>query len=113
MKLADILKELEATLLTPEQIDPSLEATGCYCGDLLSNVIAHAKAGNVWVTMQTHQNIIAVAVLLDLHSIVLVEGNQPQEDTLLKAQKEGVALLSTPATAYQVAGRLYAFGLGR
>jgi len=113
MKLVNLLKELDAVLLTPDEIDPSLEVTGCYCGDLLSNVIAHAKAGDIWLTMQTHQNIIAVAVLLDLYCIILVEGNLPQDDTLLKAKKEGIVILSSQKTAYQIAGRLYTMGLGR
>lgn len=113
MKLVNLLKELDAALLAPDEIDPSLEVTGCYCGDLLSNVMAHAKDGDIWLTIQTHQNIIAVAVLLNLHCIILVEGNLPQDDTLQKAKKEGIVILSCQETAYQVAGHLYTLGLGR
>jgi len=113
MKLVNLLKELDITLSKPDEIDPSLEVTGCYCGDLLSNVMAHAKDGDVWLTIQTHQNIVAVAALLNLRCIILVEGNLPQDETLQKAKKEGVIILSSRETAYQVAGRLYNLGLGR
>lgn len=113
MKLTDILQGLETTLLTSAEIAPDFEVSGCYCGDLLSNVMAYAKAGDIWLTIQTHQNIIAVAVLLNLHCIILAEGNLPQADTLLKAEAEGVTILSSPETTYQIAGRLYLMGLGR
>ncbi|OPY58416.1 MAG: DRTGG domain protein [Pelotomaculum sp. PtaU1.Bin035] len=113
MKCNELTKLLNISLLTPDKIDPALEVSGCYCGDLLSYVMAHAKAGDVWLTIQTHQNIVAVAVLLNMPCIILVEGNMPQNDTLFKAQKEGVVLMSSQDTAYHVAGCLYSLGLGR
>ncbi|MDD3654876.1 MAG: AraC family transcriptional regulator [Desulfotomaculaceae bacterium] len=99
--------------ITPAEIDPSFEVAGCYCGDLLSYVMAHAKEGDVWLTSQTHQNIVAVAVLLNLPCIILVENKLPNEDTLSKAQREGIVLLGSSDNAFQLSGRLYALGLGR
>lgn len=113
MKCVELVKALNLSVLTPKEIDPNLEVTGCYCGDLLSYVMAHAKSGDVWLTIQTHQNIVAVAVLLNLPCIVLVENNLPQEDTLFKAQREGIVLLSSLDNVYHLSGRLYALGLGR
>lgn len=116
MKLVDLLDKFDVELLTPEEpgeISVDLEITGGYCGDLLSNVMAHAKAGDIWLTIQTHLNIIAVAVLLNLPCIILTEGNMPRNDTLQKAKEEGVIVLSSSETSYQIAGRLYSLGLGR
>lgn len=86
------------------------EVTGGYCGDLLSDVMANSKAGNVWITMQVHVNIVAVAVLKELSAIILVNGKQPAEDTVKRARKENVPILLSKHSAYEVAGKLYFLG---
>ena len=88
------------------------EVTGGYVGDLLSDVIANSKPGYVWMTMQVHVNIVAVAVLKELSAIILVNGRQPAEETLRKAQDEKVPILTSPLPAFELAGRLYALGVG-
>lgn len=85
--------------------------TGGYVSDLLSNVMGQAGAGNIWVTMQGHQNIIAVASLLGLAGIVLAGGVSPEEETVRKAEREGIVLLTTKLSAYEIAGRLYSLGI--
>lgn len=90
----------------------SKPVTGGYAGDLLSDVIANSKAGNVWITMQVHINIVAVAVLKDLAAIILVNGRTPAPDTLEKAAAEGVAILSSTSSAFELSGGLYALGIG-
>lgn len=94
----------------PENLDR--EVTGGYAGDLLSDVIANSKAGNVWITMQVHANIVAVAVLKELAAIILVNGRQPAGDTLKKAAEENVVILSSTKTAFDVVGGLYSLGVG-
>lgn len=89
------------------------EVRGGYCGDLLSDVIANSKTGSVWLTIQSHQNIVAVAVLRNLAAIVLVNGRTPDEETRAKADAEGIPILLSPRTAYDLAGRLYALRIGR
>ncbi|NMA55705.1 MAG: serine kinase [Firmicutes bacterium] len=93
-----------------EQLDRAIE--GAYASDLLSHVMARAREGNIWVTIQAHQNIVAVATLLNLAGIVIAGGIEPQADTLHKAEEEGVPIISTPLPAFQVIGRLYALGIG-
>ncbi|HHT71219.1 MAG: DRTGG domain-containing protein [bacterium] len=85
---------------------------GAYASDLLSHVMARAKEGNIWVTIQAHQNIVAVAALLNLAGIVIAGGIEPQADTLLKAEEEGIPILTTSLAAFEVIGRLYALGVG-
>jgi len=89
------------------------EIAGGYCGDLLSDVMAHSNQGEVWMTIQSHQNIVAVAVLKELAAIVLVNGRAPDGDTTKKAEEEGIPILLSPLTAYQVCGQLYELGIGR
>ena len=87
------------------------EARGGYASDLLSDVIAHAREGDLWVTLQTHHNTIAVASMKELAGIVLVHGRQPEPDTLEKAQEEHIPLLVSPLPAFELIGQLYNLGL--
>lgn len=87
------------------------EVTGGYVSDLLSNVMGQAGAGNIWITMQGHQNIIAVASLLGLSGIVLAGGVCPEEETLRKAEREGIVLITTKLSAFELTGKLYQLGI--
>jgi len=87
------------------------EITGGYSGDLLSDVIANSSVGNVWVTMQVHVNIVAVAVLKELSAIIIVNGRQPADETVKKAGEESVPILSSTLPAFEVAGKLYFLGV--
>lgn len=89
------------------------EVKGGYCGDLLSDVMANAADGDVWLTVQSHQNIVAVAVLRELAAIILVNGRLPDEDTRAKAEDEGIPILLSPLAAYELAGKLYQGGIGK
>ena len=88
------------------------EVTGGYAGDLLSDVMGNSKAGDIWVTMQVHVNIIAVAILKDLAAVILVSGRRPAEDTLKKARDEKIPILLSQLPSYEIAGKLYFLGVG-
>jgi hypothetical protein len=113
MKLVEVVERINGKCLVPGEVPAELEISGCYCGDLLSHVMKNAQKGDAWLTIQAHPNIVAVAVLLNLPCIMLTEGVVPRDETLAKAGKEGVVILSVPETTYQVAGELFALGLGR
>ena len=87
------------------------EVTGGYASDLLSNVMGQARQGYVWVTMQGHQNIVAVASLSNLAAVIVAGGGQPEPEVIAKAESEGVVLLTSPLTAFEVVGRLYKLGI--
>lgn len=87
------------------------EVTGGYSGDLLSDVIASGRRGDVWITIQVHENIIAVATLKDLAAIILAKASNPFEETLEHAQREEVTLLGSPLTSYQIAEKLSSIGI--
>jgi len=84
-----------------------VEVRGGYVGDLLSDVMANSREGDLWITRQIHQNIIAVASLKDLAGIILVRGAEPAADTLEKAIRENIPLLTTDLQAFEMAGRIY------
>lgn len=88
------------------------EVTGGYCGDLLSDVMGHALNGMMWVTIQSHKNIVAVALLKELTAIILANGHRPDEDARAKAEEEGIPILLSPLPIYQVAGQLFDAGIG-
>ena len=79
--------------------------------DLLSDVMANSKEGDIWVTLQVHPNIIAVATLKELAGIIIVQGKKPDEETIKKAQQEGVPLMVTEFQAFEIIGKLYQLGI--
>jgi len=83
------------------------EVTGGYVGDLLSDVMANSAKSQVWVTRQVHQNIVAVATLKELSGIIIVQGAMPDKDTVAKAEKEGLPILTTSLAAFEVVGRIH------
>jgi hypothetical protein len=87
------------------------EVRGGYTSDLLSDVMAHVQAGDVWVTLQIHPNIVAVATLKEIAAIIIIGGREPEAATLAKAREENVLILLSDLPAFEVAGRLYQMGI--
>ena len=87
------------------------EVTGGYASDLLSDVMAHSKDGDVWITLQLHPNIIAVATLKDLVGIIIVQGRKPEKETIEKAQSENIPILVSDLQTFEIVGRLYQMGI--
>ncbi len=85
--------------------------TGVYISDMVSDVIANAKAGNILVTVQVHNNVIAAANLVDVCAIVLTRGRRPADDMLALAEKAGISVLATDLNNWQVASQLYEAGI--
>ncbi len=111
MKLSEIKSKLDLVSRCGEDYLEQ-EITGGYCGDLLSDVMANSKQGNVWITIQVHLNIVAVATLKELTAIILVNGRKPNEDTLKKAIEENIPILTSKLSAFELSGKLYALGIG-
>lgn len=106
MKLIDIIDSLSLDVITSVS-DVDGEVTGVYCGDLLSHVLANAEPGDLWITIQHHANIVAVAQVTSLTAVLIVDGRAPNEETLIRANEGGIILLGTSASAYAVAGKLH------
>lgn len=101
MTIKDACEKLELTPLT-DDVDYPREISDCYVGDLLSHVMAKAKADNLWITVQTNVNILAVATLTDVACIVLPEGIMPDKEIIDKANEQDINILSSKATATEI-----------
>lgn len=106
MNVAQMVTELELTVFAAA--DTEREVSGGYVGDLLSWVMGRAQEGQAWITIMSNQNVAAVAALSDVACVILSEGVQPDPDLLKKAQTQGINLLGTSQSAYQIA-----VGLGK
>jgi len=106
MKVNDLRDMLSLQVLT-EGVSLDAEVLGGYVSDLLSDVMANAKEGDIWITLQTHLNIVAIASLKGITGIIIVNGRRPDEETLKKASEEGIPIMSTKESAFEVAGKLY------
>lgn len=110
MKLKDVVKEFSLDVKAGSgHLDN--EVVGGYVSDLLSDVLAHAEDGVLWVTLHIHQNIVAVASHKGLAGIVLVQGRQPEKDTVAKAEEENIPILVSSLSAFELVGRLYKAGI--
>ena len=110
MNIAEAVQKIGGALVSAHA-GSAREIQGGYASDLLSDVMANSLEGDVWVTMQKHVNIVAVAQLNGLAAIVLVNGRQPEPDTLARAEDIKIPIISTPMQAFDVIGILYSLGI--
>jgi hypothetical protein len=106
MKLTTISDALNLKLDTAG-IDINTDATGVYVSDLLSDVLAHAREGDIWITLQAHPNVVAVASMKAICGIIMVNNRVPESETLAKAQEENIPIFTSEESTYQVAGKLH------
>ena len=110
MNLKEIVEKLQLSVRTGAGLLDKEVSRG-YVSDLMSDVIANANEGALWVTLQIHQNIVAVAVMKSLGGIILVNGREPEEVTKQKAEAEGVPIMVTDMPAFELVGKLFALGI--
>ena len=110
MTVTQLMDIIDAQNLTPD-LSLSKEVSCGYVCDLLSWVMAHGMPGTAWVTVQTHLNVIAVAVLMEFACIILPEGIDIDESSLQKAQIEKIPVLKSRKTSYQLCGEMAAAGI--
>lgn len=104
MTVKELCTAIEAkSILMP---DPDREVCGAYVGDLLSWVMGRADENNVWVTIMSNVNVIAVASLASVACVVLAEGVALDDDALKRAEQEGANILSSELTAYEICAKL-------
>lgn len=110
MNVADLASKLNANIVTGEPLN-ELQVKTVYCCDLLSWVMSSAPKGSAWITVHTHLNIVAVAVLAELSCIIIPEGIKVDEATVNKAINEGITIVSTKSTAYEICGIAHDCGI--
>jgi len=107
IKLHEIMHKIEGTNLTPT-IDPAnIDIGGGYVSDMLSDVMGSARDGFAWITIMKHLNVIAVASMTGIAAIVFAKSSTPDNAVIEKAVSEGICLISSPKSAFELAGILY------
>ncbi|UCG77359.1 MAG: serine kinase [Nitrospirota bacterium] len=106
MKISEVISKLQLTAYTRMPGGEEL-INNVYVSDLLSDVMANAHEKGIWITLQTHINVVAVAAMKNIPAVIIVNGRKPDDDTLKKATDEGVAILGTDMHAFEAAGILY------
>ncbi len=106
MKVREIAEKLNLTVLSgTEGLDA--EINNGYSSDLLSDVMGNAGSGDIWITLQTHKNVMAIASLKDLAAVILVKGFVPDPDMAEQSNEEGIPVLSTNEDTFTINGKLY------
>ncbi len=113
MLAGELARIMNFELLQADMAENEINVSGCYIGDLLSNIMGNAKAGQIWLTVMTNINIVAVAHLLELSGIVLLESNRIENDVLLRAEMEKIPIFVTKDPAFKVAIRLHESGIAK
>ena len=106
MKVSEIVEKLNLQVYSGSK-GLNREIAGGYTSDLLSDVMGHAEAGNVWTTIQTHKNVIAIASLKELAAVIMVKGLKPEQDTMDQSNEEGIPILGTDKETFEITGLLY------
>ena len=106
MKVSDLVEKFNLKIFSGERgLDK--EVSGGYVSDLLSDVMGNALEGQVWITLQTHQNVIAIAALKDLSAVILVKEFVPDNEMIEHSNKEGIPVLGNGWDTFKIAGKLY------
>ena len=106
MKVQELVEKLNLKVLAGEKgLDREID--GCYISDLLSDVMGNAMEGNIWITLQTHKNVMAVASLKELACIILVKNLVPNDETIEQSNDEDLPILQTSLPTYEIAGLVY------
>ncbi len=112
VNLETIIQQLKLKVITtPKDFSRIFPSSG-YNSDLLSCVMAGAAHDCIWVTLQCHKNIVAVAVLIEASAIIITEGAMPDQETINKANEENIILLSTQESSFPIIGKLWQLGIG-
>jgi hypothetical protein len=110
VKLTELIRKLNLGVRSARG-NLEQEVAGGYASDLLSDVLAHGREGDLWVTLQVHQNIVAIASMKNLAGIVLVNGREPEQEAIEKAEAENVVIMVSEMPAFELVGRLYSLGV--
>lgn len=106
MKVTELVQHLNLKVFT-SNVDLERSVTGAYVSDLLSDVMGYAREDQVWITLQNHLNVVAIASLKDLSAVILVKGVMPPEEVIQKAESEGIPILGSSEQTFDVAGKIY------
>jgi len=108
MKLQEIINKLTLNVLT---VVEDKDITGVFISDMLSDVMSNAQSGNLWITVQSHKNIVSAANLIDVSAVIVTHNKKVPEDTIELANRYHVVILSSPLPTFELASRLVEAGI--
>lgn len=106
MKVSELIEKLGLAVYTGA-VGLDREIYGGYVSDLLSDVMGNGKEGNVWVTLQNHMNVVAVASLKEMACVILVKGIVPGTEIVEKAVEEEIPILGSNENTFELSGKIY------
>jgi predicted transcriptional regulator len=106
MKVSELVEKLDLKVYSGQK-GLDREITGGYVSDLLSDVMGNAGEGEVWITLQVHQNVMAIASLKDMAAVILVNNLEPHENTVRHSDDENIPVLGTHLPTFEIAGKVY------
>jgi len=86
--------------------DTDKEVASCYISDLLSRVLGGCQAGDVWITVQSSLNMVAVAAMTEASCVILPEGLTAPDNVIEKANEEDLTIFSSEESAFSLAVQL-------
>jgi hypothetical protein len=110
MRLHELAEALDLCELNPS-VDDDAEITQGYVSDLLSDILAHAPAGSVLVTLLANPDVLAVASLAGLRAVIFSSGRTPHDDAIERFKADRMSLFGSQADSFELVGQLYDLGL--
>lgn len=105
MKIGEIVNKVVADVRVVGDLEK--EVGGCYVSDLLSDVLANSKEGDLWITHQSHPNVVAVASVRGLAGVIITGNRDIESETIEKAKSEKVTIVTSPRPTFEIAGEVY------
>lgn len=105
MKIGELLGKLDAEVVVSGDLEK--EVGGCYVSDLLSDVLANSQEGDLWITHQSHPNVVAVAAVRGLSGVIIAGSRKVEAETATKAETEKVTVVNSDQSTFEISGAVY------
>ncbi len=105
MNIGEVVDKVAVDVKVSGDLEKKVD--GCYVSDLLSDVLANSKEGDLWITHQSHPNVVAVASVRGLSGVIITGNRDLEPETIKKAEAEQVTLMTTKISTFEIAGAIY------
>lgn len=110
MKLREVKEILDANIVVGnEKLD--MEVYTAFGADLMSDVMAFAKAGSLLLTGLTNAQVVKTAASRNIAAIILVRGKEPSTEAIDMAKDLQIPIMTTKYILFETAGILYSKGI--
>lgn len=110
MKLREVKEILDASVVVGEE-KLDMEVYTAFGADLMSDVMAFAKAGSLLLTGLTNSQVVKTAGTRNIAAIILVRGKEPSTEAIEMAKELQIPILTTKYILFETAGILYNKGI--